>query len=167
MKALLYTLCLLCFSLAAKAQSPTIYLDSQLVHATYIGEVEIVRTDSGYIYYKALDRPSIVQKVKSKCMKVKPGQLGDNLSGTCPNAGDYVLLVINHDHLSLCASKDGSTYRFWSPDAGMGMTIFMFRKPAAPLEHTRLQCTPRKGSTYECCFDGCLLPVQELDKYRK
>ena len=85
------------------------------------------------------------------------------LTGEWPPRGSKVLIVVDADNvISLFAWKRGADYRFWSPWMTGSLAGFTCEPPARPLPKQADDFMgPNRG------WDGCLVPVAELETLRR
>ena len=138
-------------------------LDKELKEAVLIEYVEVINYTDSTIVFNILDSNKVCT-AKTRGAVVQ-GQLFDkHTTGNWPLIGEKVLIVVGQGGgVSLFANKQSEHYRFWSPAFTGSTAMFHFKKPAIKLPNGKGLSTDQ--GDYETCWDGCLLPIDQLASY--
>jgi hypothetical protein len=152
---------LLTTGLNAKPRS--VYLDKELKEALLTEYVEIVNYTDTTIIFKTIDSNKVLT-AKIRGAVVQGQKFDKHTTGYWPVQGDKVLIVVGQNgYISLFAHKQDNNYRFWSPEFTGSTAMFYFKKPAIKLQDNK-GLENNKGE-YDTCWDGCLLPIDNLKTY--
>jgi hypothetical protein len=166
MKKYIMTLAVVITSITGFYAKPrSVYLDKELSSASMVEYVEITNYTDSTIEFVTLDSNQVMTAKSNGA--VTQGELFDkHTTGYWPIKGDQVLIVVGPSgYVSLFATIQNDHYRFWSPGFTGSTALFHFKKPAMKLiENDGLQ---NINSEYQTCWDGCLLPVNELNNLIK
>jgi hypothetical protein len=158
-------LCLLLFTTAVVEAKPRfVMLALELEHAALIEYSLVMSYTDRTIQYMALDDGSIFSAGIFGPVR-RTFSIDDELTGFWPLKGDTVLVVVDiNGYASLFAKKQNGFYRFWSPYFTGSTASFKFLPPAIKLP----ECDERKTlDGMDRCWDGCLLPVDSLETYKR
>jgi hypothetical protein len=147
------------------AKPRTVFLDKELQEATLIEFVEIISySDSAIIFRTIIGDRTITSKIGRGVIKAHQGDKFK--TGYWPVIGEKVLVIVGqNDFISLFANKIGENYRFWSPYYTGSVALFCFKSPATKLpDQTGIKENLRG---YETCWDGCILPSNKLNTFKK
>ena len=146
----------------AYARPIVVSLQKELAKATYVGLVVIKGYKGRQILFTPVNNPKKKLSASSviKMKKEYLGRKGSFYSTSWPHVNDTVLIAIDStNNVSLFAKKCDGNYRFWSPKPFT--SIFEYKSPAICLSKEK-----QNGSELRC-WDGCLLPINELENYIK
>ena len=147
-------------------------LRAELQSARLVAEVEIEEYTPEGLLFRLQDNPRKPLSARywgaddSKWVPEVAATLDFNqviLTGEWPPRGSNVLIVVDADNIvSLFAWQKGPDYRFWSPWMTGSLAGFTCEPPARPLPG---QADGFMGQHRG--WDGCLLPVAELETLRR
>ncbi len=158
------TLSALIISITTYCVKPrSVYLDKELSNALLVEYVEITNYTDSTIEFVTLDSNQVMTAKSNGA--VAQGELFDShTTGYWPKKGDQVLIVVGQSgYVSLFAAIQNDHYRFWSPGFTGSTALFYFKEPAVKL--TDNEGIENSNSTYQTCWDGCLLPLDALNTF--
>jgi hypothetical protein len=152
------------------AKPRVVSLDYELAHSTFTGLVIVNDYDSnGNIKFSSLEFKDTTNiafvdaNFTDRNFYSNPKLF---LTASLPSKGDTVLIVLDSTKdVSLFAKQTGNYYRFWSPWITGSEALFSFSPPAIAIDKA---CESEGASKhYSMCWDGCLLPINDLRSYIK
>ena len=156
----------------------TVFIDTELQLAKFIGEVTVLSyTDSTINYLHGKDTlisftlEKILFEEDRKYIIKQTHDIGEDtnyLTGSWPKTNDKVLLVTDsNNNVSLFAKKTSSYYRFWSPTYGywtMSISMFVYPLPYKVLPSKKEMTTVNPESELRMCWDGCIIDKKIFQK---
>jgi hypothetical protein len=143
----------------------TVFLDSVLESAKFIGEVNFVSVDRmhGLMEFSMLDNSGMLATPYSFLFGIKKGEENENdslLTGTEPPKTEKRLLVITDSsgYVSLFAKISGSSYIIWNPWKYRELTRFVVSKK---LLQNKKNTASFKENVYEI-RDKAIIPKENI-----
>lgn len=153
--------CLFNTWLSSPVKPRLVYLDEELSKSPLVIYARITEYKDGQIFFTPADSSQILHLECNENLLIQGYE--PYTTGYWPVPGDEVLIVAGKNGgVSLFAVKQGTDYRFWSPGFTGSVAMFHFLPPARKLPGAEGLASSGK---YETCWDGCLLPISELEAY--
>ena len=150
--------------ITSNAKPRFVILENELKEALLTAYVEIVEYTDTTIGYTYMTIDSI-KTTKIHGSIIQDPLLEKHTTGYWPIIGEKVLIVVGKSgYISLFATMIDEYYRFWSPSNTGSTALFLFKDPAMKLPNASVM--EALSEEYQSCWDGCLIPIIELEKYK-